>query len=136
MLTKFVLSTFGISPPVFAATICVFYVLSYYIRDFIRSKIMGIPTVRGGYPYLGQVFAMLKGSPWDTMVIFIHLFFLSALLLLLLLLPFLFSTTTILLELLVPFRLVLPAYPLRLFLLFFLLILLFFSSFFLLSRYF
>lgn len=26
-----------------------------------------IPSVQGGWPYLGQVFTMVKGSPWDTM---------------------------------------------------------------------
>ena len=26
-----------------------------------------IPAVQGGWPFLGQVFTMIKGSPWDTM---------------------------------------------------------------------
>jgi hypothetical protein len=26
-----------------------------------------IPKVQGGWPFLGQVFTMIKGSPWDTM---------------------------------------------------------------------
>jgi len=26
-----------------------------------------IPYLQGGYPILGQVFEMVKGSPWDTM---------------------------------------------------------------------
>lgn len=38
-------------------------VLSYFRkRDFYN-----IPAVQGGYPFFGQVFTMLKGSPWDTM---------------------------------------------------------------------
>jgi hypothetical protein len=43
--------------------------LSYYlIKDVLRSWHMGIPTVRGGVPFFGQSFEMLRGSPWDTMV--------------------------------------------------------------------
>lgn len=35
----------------------------------LRKKSGGskIPEVKGGYPFLGQVFEMTKGSPWDTM---------------------------------------------------------------------
>lgn len=33
-----------------------------------RSKGLGkIPYVKGGLPFFGQVFEMIKGSPWDTM---------------------------------------------------------------------
>eukprot|EP01035_Chromulina_nebulosa_P020002 gene20002-25975_t len=28
---------------------------------------MNIPRVKGGYPFFGQVFKMVSGSPWDTM---------------------------------------------------------------------
>ena len=40
------------------------YALLSYLqkRDFYQ-----IPAVQGGYPFFGQVFKMLRGSPWDTM---------------------------------------------------------------------
>eukprot|EP01041_Mallomonas_annulata_P012731 gene12731-26816_t len=38
-----------------------------YLRMSIRRKKIGLPLVQGGLPVLGQVFVMLKGSPWDTM---------------------------------------------------------------------
>lgn len=32
-----------------------------------RPRLLNVPSVKGGFPYLGQVFDMVKGSPWDTM---------------------------------------------------------------------
>ena len=45
-------------------TLGALYAIGTYFRkrDFYR-----IPAVRGGYPFFGQVFDMLAGSPWDTM---------------------------------------------------------------------
>ncbi len=34
---------------------------------FQRQRGKPFPQVQGGYPFLGQVFTMIKGSPWDTM---------------------------------------------------------------------
>eukprot|EP00605_Chrysophyceae_sp_TOSAG23-4_P001952 GSChrysophyteH1.ASY1.ANO1.2163.1 assembled CDS len=34
---------------------------------FRRSRGKAIPAVQGGWPFIGQVFTMIKGSPWDTM---------------------------------------------------------------------
>lgn len=34
---------------------------------FFGKKNMTMPLVEDGVPFLGQVFVMLKGSPWDTM---------------------------------------------------------------------
>ena len=33
----------------------------------LRKKNMKFPVVKGGYPILGHVFTMLKGTPWGTM---------------------------------------------------------------------
>ena len=33
----------------------------------MRKPEMPFPKVKGGYPFLGQVFDMLKGSPWDSL---------------------------------------------------------------------
>ena len=43
-------------------------ILYYYIYDYLRGQYMGLPTVSGGYPFFGQVFEMIRGSPWYTMV--------------------------------------------------------------------
>jgi len=32
-----------------------------------KKRITSIPSVQGGLPFFGQMFIMLKGSPWDTM---------------------------------------------------------------------
>ena len=32
-----------------------------------KGRNKAIPAVRGGWPFFGQVFDMIKGSPWDTM---------------------------------------------------------------------
>lgn len=34
---------------------------------FGKRTVKGVPTVKGGLPFFGHVFTMLKGSPWDTM---------------------------------------------------------------------
>lgn len=34
---------------------------------FGKKRITSIPSVQGGLPFFGQMFIMLKGSPWDTM---------------------------------------------------------------------
>lgn len=38
-----------------------------YKLFFARRTVQGIPTVKGGLPFFGHVFTMLKGSPWDSM---------------------------------------------------------------------
>lgn len=37
------------------------------IQFLNRPRLLNVPSVKGGWPYLGQVFDMVKGSPWDTM---------------------------------------------------------------------
>jgi cytochrome P450 len=39
----------------------------FIVFNFLTSKRTNIPAVKGGYPFFGQVFTMIKGSPWDTM---------------------------------------------------------------------
>lgn len=34
---------------------------------YLRSQRTSIPYVQGGLPFFGNVFSMIKGSPWDTM---------------------------------------------------------------------
>lgn len=34
---------------------------------FFQPKLQNVPSVQGGAPFFGQVFDMIKGSPWDTM---------------------------------------------------------------------
>ncbi len=43
--------------------------LFYHITKFFMRKNLGkrIVSVKGGWPFIGQVFTMIKGSPWDTM---------------------------------------------------------------------
>lgn len=36
------------------------------LKNINKSR-MNIPYVKGGYPFFGQVFEMIKGSPWDVM---------------------------------------------------------------------
>ena len=43
-----------------------------WIRIRIRRWRMNLPFVEGGYPLFGQVFTMVKGSPWDTMAQWVH----------------------------------------------------------------
>jgi hypothetical protein len=54
--------------PLGIVTIILSALLYYLIKDVFRAMHMGIPTVRGGVPFFGQSFEMLRGSPWDTMV--------------------------------------------------------------------
>jgi hypothetical protein len=37
------------------------------LNNMSRKSKMNIPYVKGGYPFFGQVFEMIKGSPWDVM---------------------------------------------------------------------
>ena len=39
------------------------------LKDYLRHTyyLSKIPSVKGGLPFFGMVFEMLKGSPWDTM---------------------------------------------------------------------
>lgn len=53
--------------PLGIVTIILSALLYYLIKDVLRAIHMGIPTVRGGVPFFGQSFEMLRGSPWDTM---------------------------------------------------------------------
>ena len=61
-MTSFLVTPQGIGGLLLAA------ILYYYIYDYLRGQYMGLPTVSGGYPFFGQVFEMIRGSPWDTMV--------------------------------------------------------------------
>ncbi len=42
-------------------------VLVIFFLLFGKKRITSIPSVQGGLPFFGQMFIMLKGSPWDTM---------------------------------------------------------------------
>ena len=42
-------------------------VLVVFFLLFGKKRITSIPSVQGGLPFFGQMFIMLKGSPWDTM---------------------------------------------------------------------
>lgn len=42
-------------------------VLVVILSLFGKKRITSIPSVQGGLPFFGQMFIMLKGSPWDTM---------------------------------------------------------------------
>ena len=43
-----------------------------FTQFLIRPRLMNVPRVEGGWPFLGQVFEMLKGSPWDVMTAWSH----------------------------------------------------------------
>ena len=45
----------------------IIYLLYSFAKNIIRSSKLTLPAVKGGWPFLGQVFTMVKGSPWDTM---------------------------------------------------------------------
>jgi cytochrome P450 len=48
--------------------ICILIFIVYkVIYGRVNRWRMGLPFVEGGYPFVGQVFTMIKGSPWDTM---------------------------------------------------------------------
>ena len=49
------------------ALVLVVAVIVIYKLFFARRTVTGIPTVKGGLPFFGHVFTMLKGSPWDSM---------------------------------------------------------------------
>lgn len=42
-------------------------VATKFIQFLNRPRLLNVPSVKGGLPYLGQVLDMVKGSPWDTM---------------------------------------------------------------------
>lgn len=46
--------------------------LIFAVFTLQKKRQDNIPSVKGGYPFLGHVFKMLKGSPWDTMVEWMH----------------------------------------------------------------
>jgi cytochrome P450 len=54
-------------------SIIVTFVIAYLVRimmTFLRPiKGKVVPRVGSGYPFFGQVFTMLKGSPWDQMAL-------------------------------------------------------------------
>lgn len=64
--------------PVGGAALALTLLLIYHIAHTLIRHISDsyllrkIPPVRGGYPLFGQVFEMLKGSPWDTMASWVH----------------------------------------------------------------
>ena len=74
-LRGLVMRTFpGASPAVlhavaFAILFPIFFYLLGKLKDFLRHSyyLSKIPSVKGGLPFFGMVFEMLKGSPWDTM---------------------------------------------------------------------
>ena len=47
--------------------VAILFFLYSFAKNMIRSHKLTMPSVKGGWPFLGQVFAMVKGSPWDTM---------------------------------------------------------------------
>lgn len=51
----------------FTLVICSIVTFFVLYRLFKPDRLKKIVKVKGGYPYLGQVFTMLKGSPWDQM---------------------------------------------------------------------
>jgi len=48
----------------------VLYILLKMIINYINDN--KIPRVKGGMPFFGQVFEMIKGSPWDTMTLWVY----------------------------------------------------------------
>lgn len=54
--------------PRLVVVLAIFLFLWGAVRDLIwRRNGKPIPSVQNGLPFFGQVFTMLKGSPWDTM---------------------------------------------------------------------
>mmetsp|Transcript_13 Transcript_13/g.6 ORF Transcript_13/g.6 Transcript_13/m.6 type:complete len:497 (+) Transcript_13:136-1626(+) len=49
----------------FPVVVCI--VVSFFVLLRIRRAKIGLPVVPGGLPFFGQVFVMVKGSPWDRM---------------------------------------------------------------------
>lgn len=49
-------------------------IISFIIitKLFLTKRNLTIPSVNGGLPFFGQMFIMLKGSPWDTMAQWVH----------------------------------------------------------------
>ena len=43
-----------------------------FMQFLSRPRLLNVPRVEGGWPFLGQVFEMLKGSPWDVMTEWSH----------------------------------------------------------------
>ncbi len=68
------------SPDVFVIDATAFYVILFGLSVLVMLKGLhnltrkpsNIPAVQGGWPFLGQVFAMIKGSPWETMTRWMH----------------------------------------------------------------
>lgn len=48
------------------AVIVVLAIVGYFVMAK-RKSVDSIPMVKGGLPFFGHVFIMMKGSPWDTM---------------------------------------------------------------------
>ena len=49
--------------------IILLYILFKIIINYVYDN--KIPRVKGGMPFFGQVFEMIKGSPWDTMTLWV-----------------------------------------------------------------
>jgi cytochrome P450 len=47
--------------------ICALIVVVAICKFTAKRSVKGVPTVKGGLPFFGHVFTMLKGSPWDSM---------------------------------------------------------------------
>lgn len=41
--------------------------MTFYALNKRKTTIANMPVVKGGYPFFGQVFEMISGSPWDIM---------------------------------------------------------------------
>ena len=61
----------SLSNELFYLELIIFSVILLILFLVLRSKyiryVMQLPNVKGGLPFFGQVFTMVKGSPWDTM---------------------------------------------------------------------
>lgn len=50
--------------PIVVAVVGVIAFVLYKL--FSKKQLVGIPNVKGGYPFFGHVFTLMKGSPWDS----------------------------------------------------------------------
>ena len=53
-------------------TLIVAWIITAILSSNINRYLMGLPAVQGSLPFFGQVFTMIKGSPWDTMATWVH----------------------------------------------------------------
>ena len=62
----------GITYTDIALTTVISLIVIQLLKFLNRPRLHNVPAVEGGWPYLGQVFDMLKGSPWDIMTVWSH----------------------------------------------------------------